>query len=226
MRNILSLITTLTSTLNALIAFFLAYKLSSEKNKNYLTNQFKLFFIYFGLYFLLINVLVTFFIDSPYLFFVFLEVFHFILALGLAYLFSGFVYLRHQKETKKAFWIFIIVGFTISLFGILNVNPDITTSLDTISAYFYPKALFIPKIIYLGIGFIYPALSFLHQAINSNNLFIKKRCYFLALAFFCWLIGGAMHSRFDEPIFSILGDLILMIGFLSSGIMLLAKKNK
>ena len=228
MRDFLSLITAFTSTLNALVAFFLAYKLSSGENKNYLTEQFKLFFIFFGLYFLLINILIIFFIENPYFFFVFLEVFHFILALSLAYLFSGFVYLKHQKKTKEAFWIFIIIGFTISLFGILNVNPEITNTLDTVSAYFYPKALFIPKIIYLGIGFMYPAISFLHQAINSKDLFVKKRYYFLALAFSSWLIGGAMHSRFDEPLFSIIGDFILILGFLSAGIILLGKhpKNK
>ncbi len=228
MRNILSYITVFTSTLNAIVAFFFAFKLFTSKERSYLNDQFKHFFIYFSLYFVLINILVTTFIDKPYLFFVFLEIFHFVLALGLAYLFSAFIYLRHQRTTKTAFWIFVLIGFTISLFGIVSVNPNVTSSLDIFSAYVYPGTLYIPKIIYLGIGFLYPAFSFLHQAIIAKDSFVKKRYYLLASAFMAWLVGGAMHSRFDEPLFSIVGDSILLVGFIFAGIILLEtpKKNK
>lgn len=224
MLNLFSFATILSSTMNAILAFYLAYKLFILKKEDYLSQQFKHFFIYFGLYFLIINIIVYTTLNNPYLFYVSVEAAHFILSLSLAFLFSAFLYIKSGKKTKTAFWLFIIVGMTITLSGLLSINPYIE-SINSDNVYFYKYEVLIPKMLFLTFGFLYPAFSLFKESLIEKNKSVAKKYYLLSIIFVLWLIGGALHSQAHNPFIFLAGDLILLAGFSLSWLILLDKKT-
>ncbi|NTU69926.1 hypothetical protein HGB13_03860 [bacterium] len=224
MGNLFSFATIISSTMNGIIAFYIAYKLFSKEKRNYLTDQFKHFFVYFGLYFVVINLIVYTTLNNPYLFYVSVEAAHFILSLSLAFLFSAFLYIKHGKKTQTAFWGFIIVGMTITLAGLVTVNPEVN-SLNATNAYLYKYEVLIPKMLFLTFGFMYPAISFFKEYLVEKDKKVARRYYLFSIIFTVWLIGGALHSQAHNPLIFLAGDLILLVGFIISWTLLINKKT-
>lgn len=224
MDSIFAFITIISSTTNAMVAFFLAYRLFKEKNASYLKKQFRNFFITFAIYFTLINIIVNALLDDPYFFFVSVEAAHFILVLSLAFLYSAFAWIEKEKETRTAFWLFLILGLMITVAGLVNINPEIT-SLDAPNVYFNHVLIFIPKIVLLGFGFLYPAFRFIQKAILSKEKYLKQKYLLFSASFIFWLIGGALHSQYETPALFLLGDIILFAGFIMAGIILLENED-
>jgi hypothetical protein len=224
MKNLFSFATIISSTMNGILSFYIAYKLFSKRKEDYLSQQFKHFFIYIGLYFLIINIIVYTTLNNPYLFHVSVEAAHFILSLSLAFLFSAFLYIKNGKKTKTAFWLFIIIGLTITLAGLVTVNPEVS-SLNSTEAYLYKYEVLIPKMIFLAFGFLYPATSFIKEALKEKDKLVAKKYYSFSLIFILWLIGGLLHSQAQDPFIFLFGDLILLAGFVISWFLLINKKT-
>lgn len=210
--------------INAAVVFFLFFKLQSLQKKSYLNDCFKKFFFLFGIYFLLISLVLNAFTQKPYFYFFLVEITHFVLIVSLAFLFSAFLYLKDKKTTQTAFWLFITGGFLETIYAVYNINPEISSISDS-AIYFDNSWVLIFKSAILGIGFLYPAFSFLKEALTVDDKIVARRSLLLSLSFTLWLTGGFLHSQFLKSYIFILGDILLLSGSLIAGSIIIKKQK-
>jgi len=211
------------SSLNGLISLFLALKFYKSGVNNYLEKQFRNFFLFFSFYLLLFSLATIYLNQNLYLYLVTNEIIQILLFIAIACLFSGFIFVKTNKENLGSLWIFILSGFMLTIIGLATIDPAKIHQ----SNFYNTNDVIIGKTILLSIGFLYPAFYFIKEALKNSPKKLKKKYLLLGLSFICWWYGGLLLSKHNDSYIFFSGSLIVLLGFfLITYILLLNNKEK